>query len=278
MSRSSVSATELQQLLQLIEQHSGIFLTDERGPNLQRYLEQRAAHQSQPLPLYLRRLLSPTPDAAELNALVEEVAINETFFFRDYEQLVCFAEDCLQDVLRHRQSDRTLQIWSAACASGEEPYTLAIVLHAMLEEEPIDFHITATDIDQDALATARQGRYGYQRAERVLPTEYLETYFEQHDTELQVHDLLKKAITFRQLNLVDAAAMQQMRDFDFVFCKNVLFYFSPAIQQQVLQRLYEAIRPGGYLFLNLARPIDRVMPHLQFDRSHRYFYRKPLSC
>ena len=277
MSTPQPSAWILQQLQQLIERQSGIQPETSRLPSLYQFAQQRAALQRQPLEVYLQQLSLAPANSPELNALLARVVINETFFFRDFPQLSSFAEDCLSETLKRRSSGSPLRVWSAACSIGEEAYTLAIVLAAMLEGTTQRFRIWATDLDDRCLSVAKAGIYSRQRAERTLPTEYLQRYFvAEAPDQLRIQPALRQTVEFQRLNLVEVEAMRRMRDFDFVFCKNVLFYFSAETQKQVLRLLYDAVRPGGYLFLSLARPMARILPELRFDQEHRHFYRKPL--
>lgn len=206
-----------------------------------------------------------TGDAKLLQKLINELTVNETYFLREDYQLDSLIRRVLPLLMeeRHRsgQTDRPLRILSLPCSTGEEPYSIAIRL---LEEWPpiqtVDVTLVAGDIDTRVLAAARTGEYGVRSLQRV-PERLLGKYFEpvSRDTRRIVEDL-RSAVDFRQVNLSDAQMMRTLRDFDVVFCRNLLIYFDALSSQLAAEHLFAAMRPGGYLFLGHSESMSRISP------------------
>ncbi len=210
---------------------------------------------------YIRFLRFLDNDGAEIQNLLNLLTINETYFFRDFPQLQCFAEHALADVTEKKAAagDMTLRIWSAACSSGEEPYTLAIILCEMLDDiSEWDIEIIATDIDRNILGKARQAVYS-DRSVKNVPAEYRKRYFDSGLTgSHKLRDEIKRFVRLEYLNLADRAGMRKMRGFDFIFCRNVLIYFDDVSRKQVVDHFYIALNHGGYIFLGSSESVGRI--------------------
>ncbi|MCL6592459.1 MAG: protein-glutamate O-methyltransferase CheR [Alicyclobacillus sp.] len=170
-----------------------------------------------------------------LAELLDKMTINVSEFLRNPERWEALLERLEQPV------GRPLRVWSAACATGEEPYTLAL----LFAERGWPHDTWATDIDARALALARTGRYKETQI-RLLPTEYVARYFTHEADEYIVHDVLKRHVRFAQHNLLADPFPQSL---DLIVCRNVLIYFTDAAKQQVLRGFAQALRPGGLLFV-----------------------------
>nr|WP_244262815.1 protein-glutamate O-methyltransferase CheR [Thermoanaerobacter siderophilus] len=166
-------------------------------------------------------------------------------------------------------------MWSAGCSTGEEPYTLAIIMEEMLEDvSDIEWEIYATDINTDVLKKAEEGLYS-QRAVRLVPEEYKKRYLYKKGEFYEVVPELKKKVTFFQLNLMDAAEMRKMRNFDVIFCRNVLIYFDDASRRQVAIYFYEALVEGGYIFLGHSESMSRITPIFKLRKyKNAFVYQK----
>jgi len=244
----------------LIYQRTGLYYE----PAKKYYVEKRLARQVERLGLdsfnayYM--LLKFSDSESEFEHLINDLTVNETYFFRDFPQLRTFAEEVLQQVVREKKkkNDNRLKIWSAACSTGEEPYTLAIILREMLDDpERWDVSIIASDINTDVLRNAQIGLYDH-RAVRDVPTEYFEKYFSLSGGKFQIDKEIRKHIQFRRINLMDSKALSKITGCDFIFCRNVLIYFDDLSRKKVLDDFYHSLNPGGYLFLGHSESVGRI--------------------
>jgi chemotaxis protein methyltransferase CheR len=196
----------------------------------------------------------------EMQELANLVTTNETYMFREYDQLQAFANHCLPEVLSAKQArgDRTLRIWSAGCSSGEEPYTLAMIVQDVFPQaQSWECEIVATDIDENMLRRVASARYGA-RSVGDVPAEYREKYLTQDGEEWVVRRRTAALVEARHLNLSDRMAMRGMRGFDFVFCRNVLIYFDDLSRKAVVDHFYNALNKGGYIFLGHSESVGRA--------------------
>lgn len=249
---ATLSEPTFNQLRALIREHVGISFRDNKRYLLESRVRSRLlACQVEDYEAYVR-YLRENKNSREMTHLVNAVTINETSFYRNPAQFEALAQDLLPTLIaqRRREGTRRVRLWSAACSTGDEAYSLAIIIKERLKPRfpHVQFDIVATDIDTDVLDTARAGRYRA-RAVRNVPTAYLHKLFQRDGDAYVLHSSVRDMVTFRQLNLVDPAAMRSMRNFDVVMCANVLIYFNESKKKRVLQSLRRALRPGGYLFV-----------------------------
>jgi len=209
---------------------------------------------------YFRYLKFRDPKGTEFQELLNLLTTNETYMFREFDQLAVFAEDCLEEVCekKKKQDNNQIRIWCAGCSTGEEAYTLAIILMEMLEPlSDWNIKITATDIDTKVLSMAKKGEYS-SRSVKDVPDEYLEQYLRITGGSFAVKSIVKKYITFTHLNLMDTNQLKSAGLFDFVFCRNVLIYFDEASRKEVVSQFYEHLEPGGFVFLGHSESIGRI--------------------
>lgn len=222
---------------------------------------------------YFRFLRYCDRTGSEFQNLVESLTINETYFFRNFPQLQSFAEHCLQDVIKEKSSNgkRSLRLWSAGCSTGEEPYTLAIILLEMLENiTEWDVLILATDIDRPTLDKARLAEYG-ERSVKDVPKEYLGKYFDRPSNgTFALKGDVKDMVRFQYLNLADTQALRERQGFDFIFCRNVLIYFDDVSSKQLVEQFYVALNKGGYIFLGPNESIGRITTAFKIQRAGNY--------
>ncbi len=229
---------------------------------------------------YIRLLRFADFQGREFQNLVDLLTVNETYFFRDFPQLQAFAENCLTEVTEARatRGDYRLRIWSAPCSTGEEPYTLGIILHAMIEDiRKWDIEILASDIDRNVLERCRAGVYG-RRSLREVPAEYLKSYFTatSDQEEYRVKTEVKKLVRFEHLNLSDKESVRGRKGYDFIFCRNLLIYFDDVSRKQLVDHFYLALNPGGYLFLGSSESVGRISTAFRMKRSggHLVYYKE----
>ncbi len=226
------------------------------------------------------RFLKFRDDGTEFQKLVNLLTTNETYFFREFDQLAVFAEECLYEVCTRKEAGgvKRLRIWSAGCSTGEEPYTLSIILLEMLDDiASWDVVIEATDIDTDALEKARRGVYG-KRSVRFVPGEYFKKYFEPVEGGYRVKDPVRKLVRFSHLNLMDSKKMHSMKGMDFIFCRNVLIYFDERSRKEVVAHFYDVMNPGGYIFLGHSESLSRITTAFTIKKADGLIvYQKPLD-
>lgn len=180
--------------------------------------------------------------------IVEALTTNETSWFRDREPFTALTSVILPEVLSGPVT-RPVRIWSAACSSGQEPYSIAIQLEKSLPAGR-RYEIVGSDLSSEMVARATAGRFNHLEVNRGLPATELVNYFDRVGTDWQVNQRLRRNVTFRQLNLI--GPLPTMAAFDVVFLRNVLIYFDLDTKRQVLRRVQELIRPGGWLLLGAA--------------------------
>jgi chemotaxis protein methyltransferase CheR len=183
--------------------------------------------------------------------VVEAMTTNETTFFRDIHPYDALRQTVLPELLRVRAAERQLVIWSAACSSGQEPYSIAIALKelgSLLAGWSV--RIVATDLSTEMLARAREGRFSQIEMNRGLPAQYLVKYFTKQGLEWRISDEIRQMVELRELNL--AEAWPTLPAPDVVFMRNVLIYFDADTKRAILGRVRRLMRPEGYLFLGGA--------------------------
>jgi len=193
----------------------------------------------------------------EWGRVATALAVNETYFWREVDQIKAVADNIIPQ-LRQQRPDQPLRIWHAACASGEEPYSMVMALleNGSYDQGPIE--ILGTDFNVDALAAAERGEYR-ERSFRALPTDLRQRYFEPVSEKItRIDPDIQSRVRLAQLNLVDTVAMSQWQDFDIIFCRNAFIYFSKQAIATVVQDFHRALRPPGYLFVASAESLLRV--------------------
>ncbi len=213
----------------------------------------------------------------ELQNLINELTTNETYFFRETAQLEVFADHCLAEVMaagNHRE--KSLRIWSAGCSSGEEPYTLAIILQEKMRLHPDwRFSIMATDIDTGILKKAEEGLYNDRSIKNVKP-ELLKRYFNFTPEGYRISQNLKNTVNFSHLNLNDGAKMKTVRGIDFLFCRNVLIYFDELSRKIAMAHFYDSLNRGGFIFLGHSESVTRINSAFSLKRlGGMIVYQKP---
>jgi chemotaxis protein methyltransferase CheR len=232
---------------------------------------------------YLDFLQSDPRGRQEIDELIDQLSIHETSFFRHQKQIE-IADDIIAGLIatRRQNGSRSLDIWSAACSSGEEPYTLAMVVGELLAAEPNQWNltITGTDISARAIARARTARYG-KRSVQGVPEPYLSKYFQLEPGGSQEYVLsadIVRMVTFRSLSLLDDFRMESVRNQDLIFCRNVLIYFDTETKKKVLATLWNALRPGGYLMLGPSDSLYGLSDAFQrTPHSVHNLFRRPVE-
>ena len=198
--------------------------------------------------------LDAEPGGALEQEVVETLLNNETWFFRDHSVFAALRRDLLPKI--EQNGNRPLRIWSAACSAGQEPYSIAMVLHRFFPRIWSRAEILATDISERILARAGQGVYTQLEINRGLPAPMLVRYFEEDGSVWRVRSGLRDPIEFRRLAL--NGDWPELPEMDIVFLRNVLLYFDPETRRAVLQKVRNVLRPDGFLVLGAA---EATFPH-----------------
>jgi chemotaxis protein methyltransferase CheR len=241
----------------LVHQRSAIFLE----PGKEYLVESRLlpivqASGEGSLARLVRRLRS-SPDGPLHKQVVEAMATNETSWFRDHHPYDALESVILPDLLARRATERRLTIWSAAAASGQEAYSIAMVLHDRLAADPAwNLRVLATDLSEEMVRRTKAGRYSQLEINRGLPAAKLVRHFTRAGTEWQVNEPLRRLVEVRQLNL--AAPFPPLPPVDVLFLRNVLIYFKADTRREIFDRVRRVLRPDGYLVLGGAETALKV--------------------
>ena len=201
----------------------------------------------------------------EFDQIYDLVTTNETYFFREPAQLAAFTEEIVPDILT-RKGVKKIRIWSAGCSSGEEPYSIAMLLREAGWYEKAAFEIFASDINQAVLAKARRGQYR-ENAFRATEASLRERYFTREaDNSWRISDEIRNRISFGRLNLYDESRVSLLGHLDVVFCRNVIIYFDDASKRIVVSNFYNRLVEGGYLLLGHSESL--ISLSTQFKLRH----------
>jgi chemotaxis protein methyltransferase CheR len=255
----------------LLKERSGLVLTRDKAYLLESRLLPVARKWNHASLDQLAAALRARSSADLLRDVIEAMTTNESFFFRDIKPFDQFRTFVLPQLLATRAATRTLRIWSAACSSGQEPYSLAMILDqekARLVNWRVE--ILATDLSTEILDKAKAGSYTQFEVQRGLPIQLLLKYFKQHGDRWEVDPALRSAVQFRQFNLLDDPA--SLGRFDVIFCRNVLIYFDQPTKSVILERLARILAPDGFLYLGGAETVLGLTDKLQPAADNRGIY------
>ncbi len=271
---------EFQQLRALIYDHCGLYFDNDN-----RYLlEKRLAVRLQALHLptfkdYFYYLRYDRGHEQEMSNIMDLLTTNETYFFRETFQLKAFTDEIVPEIVaaKSKRGDRTIRIWSAGCSSGEEPYTLAM----LLLETPLlrgwRVEIVGTDISQRVLQLARKGVYG-SSAFRATDDQYIGRFFQLQEGGYRIRDEVRGLVSFSQLNLFDQTRLALLGKMDAIFCRNVIIYFDLAAKKRVIDLFAKTLVPGGFLLLGHSESLMNITT--QFTLRHfvnDMVYQKPMD-
>jgi chemotaxis protein methyltransferase CheR len=275
----AIEKSDFEFVCNLVRQRSGIvleagkeYLVEARLGGLLRPHKLDSMHQ------LIGRLRASVSDP--LNRLVvEAMTTNETSFFRDVQPFETLKSVVLPALLARNAMTRTLNIWCGASSTGQEPYTMAMVLHEAIPKiADWKINFIATDISSEMIARSRAGKYNQIEINRGLPATMMVKYFDKHGLDWQVKEPLRKMIDFREMNLT--APWNGMNPMDIVFMRNVLIYFDTPTKQNILARLRQVLKPDGYLFLGCAETtmsLDDCYQRMSADRSGCYRLKQAVS-
>jgi chemotaxis protein methyltransferase CheR len=258
-----ITESEFRLFRDLVYDESGISLEAKRKSFLENRLALRLAATGAASPYaYYRYLLKKKE--TELLILLDMLSIHETSFFRYKAQFDLFGDTMLPNLTGGRRTagSRTLRFWSAGCSTGEEPYTMAMVLLEKLPAgEDWDVRVYASDLSLASLEKASRAEYTRDKVTENVPPEYIEKYFEPTEEGYRVGDRVREMVVLDYHNLRNENGLIGL---DAIFCRNVMIYFDLAVQKQLLAKFYEKLRPGGYLLLGHAESLQGMDTGFKF--------------
>jgi chemotaxis protein methyltransferase CheR len=257
---------------------TGIYFEDTKRYFVDRRLEARIVATEQLSCRQYLNFVQFQSSQLEFQTLVNLMTVNETYFYREDYQLKTLVDEVMDEVLRRKGVERPIRIWSLPCSTGEEPYSIGIYL---LENWPriqtVDVEIIGSDINSEVIERCREGLYSAY-ALRSISSTLIQKYFTQvNDHEYRISDELRGAIRFSIINVSDADQMRKLRDFDIVFCRNLLIYFDDAKRREAIENIYGVMNPGGYLFLGHSESMSRISSLFKVASASSFLcYQKPL--
>jgi chemotaxis protein methyltransferase CheR len=255
-----ISSVEVERFCDFLYRRTGLSLSEGKRYFIDRRLEERIAATGSPSFQAYFSLLRADADH-EIEYLVNSFTVNETYFYREDHQLRCMTSSLLNGIVGQRPPGSTIRIWSIPCSTGEEPYSIALwLMENWSQVDNYNIEIVGSDIDTRALKAAAEGVYG-DRALMRLSRGIVDRYFRPvADGNHEIDEGLRDSIEFTRANVIDAKDMAKYRDFDLIFCRNVLIYFDDASRRQAAENLYDCLRPGGYICLGHSESMSRISP------------------
>lgn len=268
-----MNAADIQFLSSVLKQSSGIIVGADKAYLIEARLAPIARKHSCSDVANLIAKLRQTAAPAILRDVVDAMTTNESFFFRDTKPFDLFRTVVLPDLMQKRASAKTLKIWCAAASTGQEPYSLAILLaEEAAKMAGWNCSILGTDLSDTALARAKEGLYTQFEAQRGLSIQRLIKNFDQEGTQWRAKPSLKAKVQYKPFNLLDNP--RSLGTFDVVFCRNVLIYFDQATKGQVLASIASVMPRDGYLFLGGAETVIGISDAFEPVPGHHGLYRR----
>jgi chemotaxis protein methyltransferase CheR len=257
----SLSEEEFEDIRDFIHTHCGIYFDD----NYKYIIEKRLINRIRENRLknfrdYYYFLKYDKKKNEELNKVVDILTTNETYFFREEFRLKSFTDEILPAIRdkKLKEGIKDINIWSAGCSSGEEPYTIAILIKEKGFFENFNISIIATDISHRVLKLARRGvypKYSFRTTDKI----YIDKYFDvEEEGKWRIKDEIKNLVTFGHLNLLDSLKISLLRKMDVIFCRNVIIYFDNEARKRVIQSFYDKLEEGGYLLLGHSESLMNI--------------------
>lgn len=274
----NMSKEDFDKLCDFTYRRTGMIFTEAKRYYVERRVRERISVTGSPsFAVYFSMLRSDI--GGEVEHFINAFTVNETYFYREEHQLRCLSKDILPERTRLNRGDEPIRIWSVPCATGEEPYSIAMwLLENWAEVDTYDIEIIGSDIDTRAVEAAREGIFGRRALMRLGPVEIEKFFRPLGGDRWQILEDLRNSVQFTQVNLVDRARTHPHGRFDVIFCRNVLIYFDDASRRIAAENLYENLQPGGFICLGHAESMSRISPLFEVVRySSGIVYRRPLE-
>jgi chemotaxis protein methyltransferase CheR len=276
-----MSEEEFRLVRDLVYSHCGMYFSGESKYLLEKRLSRRLAfHNLLSYKDYYHLLKYDLRRDQELSDLMDVLTTNETYFFREAFQLKAFTDEIIPEVMeaKSKKGDRSLRIWSAGCSTGEEPYTIAMLLLELGRLRGWRVEIIGTDISQRVLQQARKGVYS-KSSFRATDSQYVDRFFHEHDGSFRISEEVRELVTISQLNLFDHNRIALLGRMDIIFCRNVIIYFDQPAKKKVIESFHQSLYPAGFLLLGHSESLMNIstlftLRHLKNDMV----YQKPLPA
>jgi chemotaxis protein methyltransferase CheR len=239
---------------------TGIYYTDNKKYLLESRIQRRIDELQLKSFEEYHRLINTPNGRDELNKLFDAITINETYFFRAEPQFEAFEKILIPEILKKNPlTVKKIRIWSAASSSGEEAYTIAMIIdHKLKRLYPnVSFEIVASDINETVIRSAKEGAYK-DYSVRNIPDDYMAKYFTKKGQLYYISDTIKKMVEFKKVNLYDAFSVKSVGKLDLIWCCNVLIYFDIPSKQKVVKALYDNLQDDGYLFIGYSESLHGI--------------------
>jgi len=259
----AINASEFEYIRKIVQTKSAIFLDDGKEYLVELRLGILADNEGFSSLNLLISHLYKTGDPGLVKKVVDAMTTNETLFFRDHKPFELLRNTLIPDMVKKRSEIKELNIWSAACSTGQEPYSIAMLLHKHFLEQFKFWRvkILATDISQTCLDYARKAQYTQFEVNRGLPAPYLVRYLNQLDSRWHLLPEIKDAVHFNEFNLIES--WPPLPKMDIIFLNNVLIYFTLETKKAILDKMRQQLKPDGYLFLGSAETTLNIAPYFE---------------
>ncbi len=263
-----LTESEFLELVSYIQSNYGINLSNKKQlieGRMSNYLESKGiSNFSQ----YIR--IIKTNNSEEVTNLINRLTTNHTFFYRE-DTHYKFMKEQILPAIEAEKTNKTLELWSAGCSSGEEAYTAAMALdeYFSFKKSAWKINIVATDISKNVLSKAKLGIYG-EDSVKNLPIAWKNKYLVKTNEGFKVTDNIKKSVDFSVFNLMNQIPFNFKNRFDIVFCRNVMIYFDLKTKSELIIRLYDAVKPGGYLFIGHSETVPRDCSSFKYIKPAIY--------
>jgi chemotaxis protein methyltransferase CheR len=274
----TLTEAEFRRLCEFLYRRTGMVFTEAK----RYYVERRIVERMQETGCgsfanYFSRLRTDT--RGEIEQIINAFTVNETYFYREDHQLQCLTSDLLTNRIRKKSKGDPIRIWSAPCATGEEPYSIAMWL---LENWPLvddyEIEIIGADIDTAVLEAARRGVFGKRALMRLSPYLVAKYFSQLTEERWQILDELRESVRFGEVNIVEPHATRPYGQFDVIFCRNVLIYFDDTSRRIAAENLYENLLPGGFICLGHTESMSRISSLFEVSRfTDAIVYQRPTS-
>jgi len=271
---------EFRQLRDFIYNYCGLHFDAEAKYLFEKRLNKRLVHHHMTsFKDYYYHLRYGPDHEEELALAIDLLTTNETYFFREDFQLKTFTDEILPEIMQKKRGtgNRSLRIWSAGCSSGEEPYTIAMLILQNPELRRWDIEIIGTDICRKVLSMAREGVYG-KSSFRNTEDFFLRRYFVEQDSQLRISDQVKRLVTISHLNLFDSRRVSLLGCMDVIFCRNVIIYFDLEGKRRVVTTFHNQLHQGGFLLLGHSESLMNISTDFDLRHfTHDMVYQRPVA-
>ena len=275
---SVMTEEEFRLIRDIIYSHCGLFFDSDTKYLLEKRLAKRLPlHQLKDFKEYYHFLKYERRKDQEMSDLMDILTTNETYFFREAFQLKALTDEILPEIksVKEKKGDKTLRIWSAGCSTGEEPYTIAMLILEMGCFQDWRVEIIGTDISHRVLQHSRKAVYG-KSSFRATEDHYIGSFFQAQENGYKVNDEVRELVTISHLNLFDQNRLALLGKMDVIFCRNVIIYFDQAAKKKIIETFYRMLNDGAYLLLGHSESLMNIstafaLKHLKNDMV----YQKP---